>query len=176
MSNKDNVQKELQELSPLLTKLKAQQRPWAVPEHYFDQLPDQVWEQIKLQPASTSQTAAWWERLQARWQTLWQPRFAIGIAAAVVIIFIGIAVLLPKQNLKTDRALVQLSAEEVTAYISQHIHEFDTELIVQATTEDDLFFWDEFQFDEAEIEQLMDELAKDLDEETLTRILQDKKG
>lgn len=174
MKNQDDVKKELQELSPLLAKLKEKEQPLEVPENYFDALPDQIWEQIKLMPQSecTQSQPAWWERIMIGLQTLLQPRVAIGLATFAVLIVAGIFMLKPDAEDHSEDLFASLSAEEVTAYMSQNIHEFDTDMLINAASAyPDMNIFMGAEFDDAEVDQLLDEVIKDLDDETLEELL-----
>lgn len=174
MKNKEEVRKELQELSPLLAKLKEREKPLDVPENYFDALPDQIWEQIKLMPQPEREQAkpGWWLRLTTTLQSFMQPRIAIGLATLAVLIVAGIFILKPGAEDNSEDLFASLSAEEVTAYISKNIHEFDTDLLIDAASAyPDMSIFMGSEFDDQEIEQLIDEVVKDLDDETLEELL-----
>ncbi len=174
MKNQEDAKKELRELSPLLAKLKAEQQPLEIPENYFEALPDQIWEQIRLmpQPERPTPRPGVWERLQNVWQTLLQPRIAISLATFAILIVVGIFLLKPDSAKDSANMLSGLSAEEVTAYMVQNLHEFDTELLIEAAAaHPDMSILSGSEFNEEEIEQLIDEVVKDLDEETLEELL-----
>ncbi len=173
MKNREEIQKELQELSPFLAKLKAQEQQPEVPENYFHTLPNQIWEQIKLEPASqrVAKQLSIWERFLTGLQILLQPRVAVSLATFAVLITASIFLLQPKMD--APMAISgDLTAEDITDYIQDNLHEFDTELLIQATAnlpEDILLPNDEFS--EEEIDKAMDEILDDLDERTLQEML-----
>lgn len=174
MKNSEDVQKELQELSPFLAKLKEKQPSLEVPENYFQALPDQIWEQIKLmpQPEQAKSQLGWWNRLLTGLQILLQPRVAIGLTTFVVLLVAGIFILKPDSSSDSKGLLAGLSGEEVTAYMSENLHEFDTDLLIEAaSTYPDWSFLSGSEFNEEEIDQLLDEVLKDLDDETLEELL-----
>lgn len=174
MKNQDDIKKELQELSPLLAKLKEKEKPLEAPENYFDALPDQIWEQIKLmpQPERAQPQPGWRERTLLGLQTLLQPKVAIGLATFIVLIVAGVFIIKPGVKDHSEDLFAGLSAEEVTAYMSQNIHEFDTDLLIDAASAyPDMSIFMGSEFDDTEIDQLLDEVVKDLDDETLEKLL-----
>ncbi|MDX1940498.1 MAG: hypothetical protein SFU99_08100 [Saprospiraceae bacterium] len=172
MKNREDVNKELQALSPLLAKLKEKQTPLEVPENYFHALPDQIWEQIKLmpQPERTKPQLGWWERLMNGASVLLRPRIAIGVATFAILVIAGIFMLKPGSD--SENPFSGLSGEEVTAYMSENIHEFDTELLIKAASVyQDWSLMSGSEFNEEEVDQLLKEVLKDLDDEILEELL-----
>lgn len=171
MKNNEAIKKELEELSPLLSKIKAQESKMEVPENYFDALPDQIWEQIKLmpQPERAKPSISWWAKLQAGMQNLWQPRLAVGLATFAVLIVAGIYFLQPND---TTDPFDQLTAEEVTAYMSQNVEEFDAAMLVDAMGDNvNVGILSSSDFDDAEIEQLLNKVIEEMDEASIEDLL-----
>lgn len=173
MKNREEIQKELQELSPFLSKLKAKEQKPAVPENYFHALPDQIWEQIKLQPAPERvvKQKGIWERLVHALQIILQPRVAVSLATFAVLLIAGLYFLKPATSATTVNGN-ELTAEEITNYINENLHEFDTELLIQATADlpgESILPADEFS--EEEMDQMMEEILKDVDQKTLEEML-----
>lgn len=172
MKNQTDIQKELQEMSPFLAKLKAQEQKPAVPENYFHALPDQIWEQIKLQPAPerTIKRPGILERTLQSLQVLLQPRIAVTLSTFAVLIVAGIFFLKPQNQSSTKEE--SLTAEDITDYIKNNLHEFDTDLLIDATADlpgQSLFPAENLSDDE--IDAIMKELIKDVDEKTLEELL-----
>lgn len=172
MKNQNEVQKELQELSPLLAKLKAQAQKQEVPENYFQSLPNQVWEQIKLQPAPERPTkpAGVWERLMNALQILLQPRVAVSLATFAVLILVGIYFLKPEASVVPVNN--ELTAEDITSYIKDNIQEFDTDLLMKATADlPSQSILSESNWSDEDIDLIMEEIIKDTDTKTLEDML-----
>jgi hypothetical protein len=172
MKNKDDIQKELQELSPFLSKLKAQEKQPEVPENYFYALPDQLWEQIKLQPAPERfvQQPSAWERFLRSVQILLQPRIALSLATFAALVVAGIYFLQPQTT--TSSTSGDLTAEDITNYIDNNLHEFDTDLLIQATADlpnQSLLPTENLSDDD--IDAMMKELVKEVDEKTIEELL-----
>ncbi|MFN7116770.1 MAG: hypothetical protein ACK4TA_08205 [Saprospiraceae bacterium] len=174
MKKQDDIQKELQALSPLLAKLKAKEQKPEVPENYFQSLPNQVWEQIKLQPAPerpTAKTSAA-QHLLNRLQTLLQPRIAVSLATFIILIIAGIYFINPFVNSSEIADNQELTAGEITKYINDNLAQFDTELLMQATSDvSDESILPAGEFSEEEVDVMMEEIIKDLDTKTLEEML-----
>lgn len=174
MKNQDDIQKELQELSPLLAKLKAKEQKPEVPENYFQSLPNQVWEQIKLQPAPQRPVAppSAWERLLKGLQVLLQPRVVVSLATFAVLITAGIYFLNFGANTSKLTGNQELTAEEITAYINDNLSQFDTEILMNATSDlSDNSILPASEFSEEEMDLMMEEIIKDLDTKALEEML-----
>ena len=175
MKNREEIQKELQELSPFLAKIKAQTQEPIVPENYFHALPNQIWEQIKLQPASERivKQPGIGERFWNALQSVLQPRVAVSLATFVVVLLAGVYFFKPDSTSVVASADEQeLTAEDITNYINNNIHQFDTELLMQATADlPDQSILPGNEFSEEEIDQMMKELIQDVDESTLEKML-----
>lgn len=170
MKKKEDVKKELQELSPLLARMKAQELKLEVPENYFDALPNQLWEQIKLMPQPERAQPSWWERLQANLQVLLQPRIAFGLATFAVLIVAGIYFLKP--TMSSNDPFAQLTAEEVTAYMVQNAEEFEPAMLLEAMgNSSNMSILSGSEFSDSEIDQLLDDVVEQLDDESLEDLL-----
>ncbi len=174
MKNND-IKKELQELSPLLSTLKEQQAPFRVPEGYFDTLQDDVWIRIQAEQALPEKAkeaqASKWASILSAWQVLLSPRLAITFATLTIVITAGIF-WFSSQEQEIENPLAMLTASEAAAYIQENIHEFDTELLIQvSTTYPDLNIILENNLNEKEIEQYLQEVIDELDDESLEDFL-----
>lgn len=171
MKNREEIQKELQELSPFLSKLKAKEQKPEVPENYFHALPEQIWEQIKLQPMPERvvKQPDFWQKLLNTLRLLLQPRIAVSLATFAMLIFIGIYFFQFNESAPAENSLTE---EDITNYIKENIHDFDTELLIQATADlpnESILQSDDFS--EEEINQMMDEILNEVDEKTLEEML-----
>lgn len=138
MENRDDIQKELSELSPLLSKLKMQPPTMQAPEHYFDHLPDQVWNRLQetVQQAPVSRPAAreaWWKQWMQALQVLLQPQYALALASVVVLVVAAFFFFRPRADVDISAPLAALTAEDAADYVVGHIDEFDLSLLLEAT-------------------------------------------
>lgn len=130
MKDKEELRKELEELSPFLSRMKKRADGFNVPENYFQSLPDEILKQVK--PARASRSSS----LRARLQPLWQPKYALAFAASVALLVAAVAFFRSKEandpaQPYTSLSLQGISDEALQAYIFENIEEFDNELILK---------------------------------------------
>lgn len=134
MENKEELKKELEALSPFLLTRKEKMEGFRVPKDYFKSLPDEVLHKTRPTPPARS---SWLDELTAFMQQLWQPRYALGLAAAVVLVVAAICFFDQPENNRlhqlpvAEAILEEIPDEALQAYISQNIVEFDRELILE---------------------------------------------
>lgn len=166
---KKDIQKELSELSPLLAKLRVQtpqDRP-AVPEGYFDTLPDQVMDRIRAEEQATAfASGARIRRLPVHLRILKSPGFAIGVAAVLTLLIVG-RFLLPGPegpDMATAALEEQVDKEALYEYVMNNIHEFDTETIMDAAGDTPIdFVLPSSITEEEDLDQLIDEFLRETD-------------
>lgn len=137
---KEELKKELQELSPFLADLKhnTQKEPFGTPRLYFDTLTDNVLERAKNETAFAKAIPPQYNALQLfiRRSTNWlsrlmEPRMALSVCTFVLVIGAGWYVInqKPTKNLADTAAVTH---EEVQNYIYQHFEDFEEEDILVA--------------------------------------------
>jgi hypothetical protein len=133
MNNKE-LRDELDDL-PFLKKMKEQPSGLQVPKHYFKHLPDEVLRKAKEpvpQPVRQPNWLAWVEQIVASWL---QPRYALAFAAVLALVVAGIwflneGVSEANQPMAAVR-LQDISDEELFAYVSDNIGDFDHDLVLE---------------------------------------------
>lgn len=143
MKNREELNKELGELSPFLSEMKNKSEGFKVPDNYFAGLSDEVWQRLQAEQQAarpvpgTPAPALWWQQLQQAWQLLLQPRYALALASVAVVISVAIFLFRPAGN--ADAPIAQISVEEAHQYVSLNIDEFDTSLLAElaSNTEED---------------------------------------
>ena len=174
--NRKKIIEELENMAPQLANAKAKAPDFStndVPEGYFDQLSNQIMNQLELEPspisASTTQTIG-----RNRWQQLFgnflRSPYALGFASVLVLL---VMVFLVIPSFEKDTNLVQtdqelnneLSSEELYTYILENIEDFDSETILNLASDVplDLMFPNEFEGEDVELEELMEELLEEVD-------------
>ncbi len=138
MKNSDELRDELND-SPFLKKMKEQPgEGFNVPKHYFQQLPDEVMRQMKQPaPAIVPSGLGWLERIEQFVLGLMQPRYALALASVLVLVA-AVVFLKEKNAVNNLSALAELqlediSDEELFAYVSNNISDFDRSLVVEAS-------------------------------------------
>jgi hypothetical protein len=143
---KEEFEKELNELSPFLAKLKEQEtkEPFRTPKFYFDTLADRVLEQAQTTPPEAKRAPLLSKesirpynqlhrakmRLYNGLSSLLQPRMALASAVLLAIAawyFVGRRPTI--QPLPTETAVI--SPTEIKTYIEENIEDFDEHLIAE---------------------------------------------
>lgn len=129
MKSKDELEKELEELSPFLQKMKGREEGFRVPKNYFRALPDEVLK--KSLPAKST----WLDELESFIHGLFQPKYSLAMAAVLVLVVAAVCIF---QNNKTQTAppvagaiLQEIPDEVLQAYVSTNISDFDKALILE---------------------------------------------
>jgi hypothetical protein len=133
---KADVKKELNELSPFLADLKKED-PFKTPKFYFDTLPDKVLEKARrevITHSASPQLEKYYsltERINNWLSSILQPRYAVAIATVSLLIVAG-WFFMKQQNKTTIESTADITKEEIHQYITENIHEFDENLIIEA--------------------------------------------
>jgi len=176
MRKQDDLKQELEELSPLLQKLKAQDNPFKTPEGYFASLPDEIITRLRSaeQPQRAPARLSWTDRLLGFLETLMQPRLAVGLATVALLIAAGVFWLRPENSGAPSEQqlalLSELSAEEVSDYITENIETFEEDELVLAATESGIEVENSLpaiDLDSQAIEDYMEEAIQEMDQEDL---------
>ena len=172
MNRKNEIKEELQEHSPFLSKLKEEELPFKVPDHYFQNLQEEVLRQVKTEAAPANTQKTWLDQLLEQVQWLLQPRPALAFASIVLLIAVGLNFLSTSDEVTSDFSLADLSEEEIRNYVSDNLDEFDIDLILQVNASDPE--WElnpTLDLEDAELEQYLDEIIDEIEEEDLEDFL-----
>jgi hypothetical protein len=130
-NRKTAVQEELEQLSPMLARLKEQQsqRAGQVPPDYFEELPEKLLARIRAEESAVAPPAR-----PLRWMGRSPWGYAASMAAAIALLLLGGYWFWPSPKAPAQplAALDDLSQEGLTLYIQEHIETFDWELILEA--------------------------------------------
>jgi hypothetical protein len=132
---KEDIKKELNELSPFLAGLKKED-PFKTPKFYFDTLADKVLEKAKGEvitthaPPQLEKHYSLSERINNWLSSILQPRNTIALATISILIVAG-WFFIKQQNKTTLEATADISKEEIHRYITENIDEFDEDLIIE---------------------------------------------
>lgn len=134
MKEKDELRVEL-ENSPFLKKMK--ERPaegFQVPKDYFRHLPNEVMRKVKEPALEPMPQLSWQERIGQFLQGLLQPGLAL--ASFLVLVVAGILFFQQKNAVEIAPAMAEVKLseipdEELFAYVSDNINEFDHEQVVE---------------------------------------------
>ncbi|MDZ4845468.1 MAG: hypothetical protein SH857_07965 [Chitinophagales bacterium] len=122
MENKDDIQKELNELAPKLGSMEKKNL-FPVPDYYFQSLPDKLLARVKNEPQP------WTERLENSlnriFSRIFQPRYTVTFATSLVLLAVAIGFLKKKETDNGAPQLSQIPTEEIDAYILADLDEFE---------------------------------------------------
>ncbi len=164
MKKRDHdIQKELEEQAPRLAQLRKQGDGdgFTTPPGYFQNLPDDVLERIRREEATPTRRIPLLRRRLLR-------------AAAVALLVAAGAywwwAVSPEKEMPATAAL---TADEISAYISDHLDAFDEELVLEAAAgeEELLLLLPDPGGDPESLDDYYDELVRELDEESLEKLL-----
>ena len=185
MNEKDRIKKELESLSPFLSKLeKKEDGGFQLPPNYFSKLEDTLLQQSRDLEEQESPMEAWKTWLAAQVEQLFVNRIAVGALASVIVV-VGLFFLFggdgmspnePSSGPLADVSLQvlpdELTNQEIMQYVSDHIDEFDTELIVgsMVSGDHDIIDLEGESFDAEEIDAVIETLVEEIDLQELERL------
>jgi hypothetical protein len=132
-TDQSEVQKELQEWSPLLARMREQETGFTVPDNYFQDLTGEILQKT-IAPATKAkkQRNGRFRGFLSGLQVAWQPRYAMAMAALALLIIAGLVWLRPAADDRPiEMAWSDISVEEMTSYVQANIQEFDLETLVE---------------------------------------------
>ena len=153
-------------LPEALHKLK-EENPFVIPHNYFKTLPDEVMQKIRDEEATSKSLTHGWKSYLT---SLLSPRPAWALAAVLVVM--GVWIWWSQDAPSDTPAFViqqDLTEEEVLAYVTDHIDEFEEmDFYSEEAAQQDLF--NEY-FNEEELDPVLDELIEEVDVEMLEKML-----
>lgn len=176
---KNEIKKELEQWSPMLSKMKGKPEGFSVPDGYFakmeSELLDLLGPELKAEtatPVPPSPAPSFWNNLLGQMGWLLRPRMAMRLAG-VAMLFIAGLLLLPDSNTVKPDALAGLTAEDATEYLVAHLDEFDTETLIEFALDTDTpLSVDGNFFNSSEMDNLFDVMDEEnIDLETLEGLL-----
>lgn len=143
--NKNNIQEELSEISPFLAQLKADETPietFNVPNDYFNQLANNIFNQTILQPEAATQTVVkpivpqknTWSNIGRYFQWLWNPGTAVVLTSTVILVVAGFYLM----NQESTDYGADLTTADIEYYIETNIENFEIEQLSSLITNDDV--------------------------------------
>ncbi len=168
MKTSKDIREELEQLSPLLSRMKAAEKPVETPENFFREMQADVLWKVKQEALAgkaappAKPTAAWWEQiLQGLYNVVRQPVYATALATLTLLIAAAIWLLTPE---KADTPqFSELTQEEALEYIESNLEEFDTALLLSAFGESAAIPAPTSGMSDQEAKDLMDAMMKELD-------------
>ncbi|MFT4663693.1 MAG: hypothetical protein ACI8YQ_000168 [Polaribacter sp.] len=129
MSDSQNRKDELKEFAPDLLRMEKREG-YEVPPRYFDRLGEEVIHRMRMEEETTKEkNISWLTTLGTALQNTFQPRYAMGMAA-VVLLLIGIQQFGPgTTNEEANLTFASLTDAEFDSYLSDNILDFEDELL-----------------------------------------------
>lgn len=179
MREHNNIQDELQDISPFLANLREKEDGFEVPNLYFDRLEQNIMAGIKAEEEAENWTTASSANpieteltlTQKLKNWLFKPQFAMAFGLALVAI-VAVTVFLQQPNDTIDG--LAISEEEALEYIEDNIDQFSETIIMEAVGEDlaELEVSTDWEVNETELEEYIEEnIIDDVDENLIDEIL-----
>lgn len=124
MDNKEEINKELQELSTFLAGIQKQ-NPFRVPDYYFQSLANRTLDRIKARPV------LWTDKLESVlnrfFSVIFRPRYAVPGAAVLIALAAGISLLKNASHAPVDdwTLLAEISSGEISQYALENFDDED---------------------------------------------------
>lgn len=170
MKKNKEIQEELEGIAPFLAGMDKQEG-FKVPQNYFEQLQNDVLDQVRLNTETTPvkiNTVSWSDKIVDFFAALLQPRVALSFASIALLIVAGFIFM--EDTAQTNFA--SISDEEAHNFISANIDDIDADYFLEAgLTDKDIDELSSTLFNEAGIDEYMDEIIEDIDDHLLEELL-----
>jgi len=155
----ENIKKELEELSPLLAKLKAKKNKTEIPKNYFAYLENSVMQQVELEPTPVLQTTV--GTTVPLWSHFFSWRGMMTFASVILLVLVG---LFGGQRQALEESTVlqfaDLTDAEILSYLTDNAEELDVySLEVEAEENSAL---DMIEFEEGEADYFLEDVTTDV--------------
>jgi len=127
MESRKDIRDELNELSPLLSKLDKREG-FQVPPRYFEKLTHEVLQKATTESTTTQTVPQWQQNLSNIWAAIWQPKMAMALATFALLAVATTFYLDTGSETDPLAELSSISDEELDFYIQENFDELDLEL------------------------------------------------
>lgn len=158
--NKDkNIHKELEELSPLLAKMKNKKEKVEIPENYFHYLESSVMQQVALENTPGLQTT---QGISISiWKRLFSPRGIMGLTSIVLLIVAGVYFSQSGTEISNNSLqFADLTDTEILDYLTDNAESLDIYSLNQLDDESSVL--DMIDLEEGEADYLLEESSTDI--------------
>lgn len=174
-NNKKEIQEELENLAPSLSKLKKEE-VFDVPEDYFSQLPDQILNQIDfsknktiIETVSTPATSSWLDLLTERLAIFFQPKMVVGFAMMIILGVVSFFIL--NDENESDPFVAELTSGELENYIEANIDDFEIQELLNVLGNEERLSLTEIEIEEEDLDGYLEEIIDDIDASDLEEFL-----
>ncbi|MDG1434572.1 MAG: hypothetical protein P8M17_01645 [Saprospiraceae bacterium] len=166
-NNKKEIQDELEELAPLLSKLKKEEG-FSFPDDYFNQLPEQILNQIDFsknkkvkETISAAATITWVDQLIEQLASFFRPKIAMGFSMMVML---GIACISIFNDLnEVDISVVDLTSNDLEDYVKTNIDDFEIQELLNVLGDEEEISWTKIKMNDEDLDGYIDEIIDDID-------------
>lgn len=168
MKNKKEIKEELEALAPSFSKMKKEEA-FRVPENYFNDLPNQILEELNLErkEVSVGTKTSWWASMMENISMLFQPRLAVGFAT--LLLLVASVFYFKIQGSDEALPLAELTTMEAESYLLENIDEFEDELLYDLASQTEPLLIEESE--DQELNHYLEEIIDEMDDETLEELL-----
>ncbi len=130
MSRKDEIRKELGQLSPFLRTLKDEAPPFKVPDNYFQSLSEDILSRVdrieEEAPVNTGKPLDWQERWWAVFGFLFRPQIAVAFGIILLVLVVGIT-LYKNHNAQPTGTY---TSNDISLYVRENLDEFELDMLL----------------------------------------------
>lgn len=163
----EDIKKELEDISPFLSKLRKEPAGFSIPDGYFQQLTAEIMEKAGASSEMIPTTTIWYKRLpnvlSAFFNSVYRPWVAI---SAFLIVVTLTWFFIQKDSNDSNLAFQNsdLTYSDLTQYVHENIDEFDTEMLIKALSkEEDISLLPYLQLSNKETDEVFEELIDEID-------------
>ncbi len=159
---KDNINKELEGLSPKLAKLRKVGEVPEVPKNLFHNMQQSVIQELKgeVKTSTVPQKNPWWK-------AIFKPVPALAFATFLALVAAGI--FFNTEKATEQFAIEDISEEEILAYIDSNIEDFESASLLEITEDEDDLFIDS-NYDDDELNEYLDNNFENLDDDAFEQL------
>ncbi len=134
MNQRESIQKELEEIAPALARMDKNE-PFQTPKGYFNQFPNRIHYKIREHSEDFAQDITLLQSIDRYLETFLRPAYAAALSVFLFIVMTGSYAMYLNQSqtplLQQQANINELSSQEVAAYVSNHIDQFDVGVIAK---------------------------------------------
>jgi len=159
MDKDKNIQKELEELSPLLAKMKGEKKSVEVPENYFHYLENSVMQQVELESTPALQTTG--VLTIPLWSRLFSPRGIMAFASVALLIVAAIYFNQADTSISNESLqFAELTDAEILDYLTDNADAIDIYSLTEVDAETSIL--DIIDLEEGDADYLLEETATEI--------------
>ena len=163
----NNINKELEGLSPELAKLRKSVKAPEVPKNLFHNMQQSVIQELKteVENSPASQKEPWW-------RFIFKPVPSLAFATILALVAVGIfynSSTTNEQFVEETFITDDLSDEEILAYIDSNIEDFESTSLIEITEDEDELFLDT-NYDDDEVNDYLDSNFDNIDDDAFEQL------